>query len=71
MGIALFFLLRSMIRKLKKVPGSFDPTRRRSSACRRAVAADEQRRRCQPDGDPSQRRCRSGAGAGLVDERSG
>ncbi len=50
MGIALFFLLRSMTRRLKKVPASFDPPPERRAE---PAATDSPVVVTAPDGDPA------------------
>ena len=61
MGIATFFLLRSMIRNLKKVPASFDPPAQELAESSTSPP-DETGGSAPPDAEPP---------AGLVNERSG
>jgi hypothetical protein len=69
MGIATFFLLRSMTRNLKKVPASFDPIDEEQAAVEESSAepAAEPDAVAGPAAGPS---IGPGPPPGLVDERS-
>ena len=67
MGIATFFLLRSMTRKIKNVPASFDPPEDESPAT--PVPGTEQAAAGNEQAEPEQAGPEPG-GSGLVDDRS-
>ena len=67
MGIATFFLLRSMTRKIKNVPSSFDPPEDESPAT--PVPGTEQAAAGTEQAEPEHAGPEPG-GSGLVDDRS-